>query len=226
MLSLDTAVNRNRYFMAAESALPVVVEITWYERYGKRIFDIVVASFVLVFMLSWMIPIIGIAIRLSSPGPMLFRQKRSGRHGREFWCLKFRSMYHRPRGHFAQCEKNDPRVTSIGAFLRRSNLDEMPQFLNVLMGDMSIVGPRPHAVQHDDRYWFTMPNYHVRYQIRPGITGLAQVRGARGETDKFIKMKHRVEYDKLYVRKQSFLVDIKLCIATIAAMLKGNVNAW
>ena len=226
MLSLDTTVNRDRYFAATEVALDAVVQPTWYERYGKRLVDITVALFVLVFVLSWMLPIIGLAVKLTSRGPMLFKQKRSGRYGREFRCLKFRTMYFKPSSGFAQCEKNDPRVTPIGKFLRRSNLDEMPQFLNVLMGDMSLVGPRPHAVQHDDRYWFTMADYHIRYQVRPGITGLAQVRGARGETDAFIKMKHRVKYDTLYVRRQSFWLDIKVCLGTVKAMLKGNVNAW
>lgn len=200
--------------------------VTPYTMYGKRVLDVAVASFVTVFVLSWMIPVVGLAIRLSSPGPILFVQVRGGRHGRVFHCLKFRTMYHSLTPTFAQAKRNDKRVTKLGAFLRRTNLDEMPQFWNVLMGDMSLVGPRPHAIQHDDQYWHLIDNYQSRYQVRPGITGLAQVRGARGETDALVKMKHRVQYDLLYVKRQSMGLDVKLCLHTVKAMFKGNVNAW
>src|SRR5205085_5907853 len=133
--------------------------------------------------------------RLSSKGPVFFVQIRSGRKGQVFRCLKFRTMYHATNPSFAQCQQDDPRVTQIGRFLRRTNLDEMPQFLNVLWGDMSVVGPRPHALQHSAQFWNTMPEYRKRYRVKPGITGLAQVRGSRGETDQLIKMQHRVKYD-------------------------------
>lgn len=199
---------------------------TLYIRYGKRLFDIIVAAFVTVFVLSWMIPLIGLAICLTSRGPMLFVQVRSGRSGRVFHCLKFRTMYYAPTAVFAQARQNDARITRIGAFLRRTNLDEMPQFWNVLIGDMSIVGPRPHPVQLDDQYWQVIPNYRSRYEARPGITGLAQVRGARGETRQLVNMRHRVQYDLLYVKRQSLELDAKLCLGTVLAMLKGNVNAW
>lgn len=199
---------------------------TFYTRYGKRIFDILVAVAVVVFILSWMIPLLGLGVCLSSKGPMLFRQVRSGRNGRVFYCLKFRTMYHMPTAAFSQARKNDARITPLGAFLRRTNLDEMPQFWNVLMGDMSIVGPRPHAIQHDDLYWQTIPEYRSRYEVRPGITGLAQVNGARGETRELVNMKHRVQYDLLYIKRQSLLLDTKLCFGTVGAMFKGNVNAW
>lgn len=199
---------------------------TAYTRYGKRAYDIIVASLVTVLLLSWMIPLVGGLIMLTSKGPMLFMQQRTGRRGRAFSCFKFRTMYHAPKAGFAQCLKNDVRVTRIGAFLRRTNLDEMPQFLNVLIGEMSVVGPRPHAIEHDSRYWNIIPNYQARYQVTPGITGLAQVRGARGETDKLAKMKHRMQYDLLYVKRQSFWLDVKLCMATVQTMVKGNVNAW
>lgn len=225
MLSLDTAVHSSVDFVVANS-VENSQKGSWYIRYGKRTFDISIAIFVIVFILSWMIPIVGCLIWLTSSGPILFRQKRTGREGQTFYCLKFRTMYHNPKAYFAQCEKNDSRVTPIGKFLRKTNLDEMPQFLNVLLGDMSIVGPRPHAIEHDDKYWFALPNYYVRYQVRPGITGLAQVRGARGETKALAKMKHRVQYDLLYVKRQSAGLDVKLCVMTLGAMIKGNVNAW
>ncbi len=234
MLSLETTVQTSQqspfFPLDIVPAPPIAVTVTpsWYVRHGKRTFDVVVSLLVVVFLLSWMFPLIGALIQVCSPGPVLFRQRRSGREGRQFWCLKFRTMHHKPgKGAvFVQCQKSDTRVTRIGKFLRKSNLDEMPQFLNVLLGDMSVVGPRPHAIQHDDTYWFSMANYHTRYQVRPGITGLAQVRGARGETDALVKMNHRVRYDRLYVKRQSLWLDIKLCFGTVMSMYKGNVNAW
>lgn len=127
---------------------------------------------------------------------------------------------------FKQASRNDQRVTRIGKFLRKSNLDEMPQFLNVLAGHMSIVGPRPHALPHDAQYWHTMPGYRERYAVRPGITGLAQVRGARGETNEAYKMRMRVQYDSLYIRRQSIQLDAKICWWTVKAAFNGNKNAW
>ncbi|GAB3563003.1 hypothetical protein GCM10027578_05940 [Spirosoma luteolum] len=225
MLSLDTQTVGG--YLAAVDPVPAAAlgPDSWYARRGKRLFDVLVALLVTITVLSWLVPVVGLFIRIGSPGPIFFRQRRSGKFGQVFWCLKFRSMYYRPT-QFAQATQNDARVTPIGRFLRKTNLDEMPQFINVLLGDMSIVGPRPHAIEHDDRYWFTLPNYHLRYHVRPGVTGLAQVRGARGETDKLAKMKHRVTYDQLYVKRQSFGVDMKICFMTVGAMLKGNVNAW
>ncbi|MBO0947786.1 sugar transferase [Fibrella forsythiae] len=194
---------------------------------GKRVFDICFSLLVTVFVLSWMIPILGILIKLCSPGPILFIQKRTGYRGIPFSCIKFRTMTYSPKEDtFKQTTKNDCRVTPLGRFLRRTNLDEMPQFLNVLVGDMSVVGPRPHALPHSAQFWNTMPSYRKRYRVKPGITGLAQVRGCRGETDKLIKMHHRVKYDRFYNRKQSQMLDIWICWLTVSAMLRGNVHAW
>jgi len=134
-------------------------------------------------------------------------------------------MIYQPGQPFQQAQRGDRRVTRLGSYLRRTNLDEMPQFLNVLMGNMSIVGPRPHAVQHDAQYWKTT-NYSDRYLIRPGITGLAQVRGCRGETSDLIKMQHRVRLDLYYIRKTSFGLDIRICWLTLKQMVRGNLNAW
>ncbi|GAB4050349.1 hypothetical protein GCM10028810_44450 [Spirosoma litoris] len=127
---------------------------------------------------------------------------------------------------FRQATRNDQRVTRLGKFLRRTNLDEMPQFLNVLMGHMSIVGPRPHPLPLDAEHWHTLPGYKERYAVRPGITGLAQARGARGETDELYKMKQRVRYDHLYIRRQSSRLDAKICWWTIKSAILGNKNAW
>lgn len=192
----------------------------------KRGFDIVVALLVTVFVLSWLIPLLGLLIKLTSPGPVLFVQLRTGRNGRVFPCLKFRTMTYNRNTGFKQATRNDQRVTRIGRFLRKSSLDEMPQFLNVLAGHMSIVGPRPHALPHDAQYWHTMPGYRERYIVRPGITGLAQVRGARGETNEAYKMKMRVQYDSLYIRRQSIRLDAKICWWTVKTAFKSDKNVW
>lgn len=197
-----------------------------YHTLGKRGFDICFSLLVTLFILSWLIPVLGILIKLDSPGPILFVQERTGYKGTWFYCLKFRTMTHNPKAQFKQAQKQDNRVTRIGRFLRKSNLDEMPQFINVLVGQMSVIGPRPHAVQHDAQYWRVLPKYGSRYRTKPGITGLAQVRGCRGETDELIKMEHRVRFDRFYNRKKSFWLDVKICWWTLKAMMRGNIHAW
>jgi putative colanic acid biosysnthesis UDP-glucose lipid carrier transferase len=192
----------------------------------KRAFDVLVASIVTLFVLSWLFPILILLIKLTSKGPALFVQVRSGRRGQVFPCLKFRTMTHAPNAQFQQATRHDSRVTPIGRFLRRTNLDEMPQFLNVLAGHMSIVGPRPHPLKLDEQHWHTLPGYADRYQVKPGITGLAQARGARGETAELYKMKIRVRYDHLYIRRQSTRLDALICWWTVLAAMRGNKNAW
>lgn len=196
-----------------------------YQIIGKRGFDICFSLLVVLFILSWLIPILGILIKLDSPGPILYVQKRTGYKGTWFDCLKFRTMAHNPRAKFKQAQKKDNRITQFGRLLRKSNIDEMPQFINVLLGQMSVIGPRPHAVQHDAQFWQILPKYGSRYRTKPGITGLAQVRGCRGETDQLIKMIHRVRLDRFYNRKKSFGLDVKICWWTIKAMVKGDINA-
>ncbi len=192
----------------------------------KRAFDLVVAGFITVTILSWLIPILCLLIRLTSAGPPIFVQVRSGRNGRQFPCLKFRTMAYVPNDQFSQATRNDLRVTSLGRILRRTNLDEMPQFLNVLAGHMSVVGPRPHPLPLDAQYWHSLPGYKERYVVKPGITGLAQARGARGETGETYKMKIRVQYDHLYIKRQSARLDTQICWWTVKAALGGNKNAW
>ncbi|GAB3023960.1 sugar transferase [Spirosoma pulveris] len=192
----------------------------------KRGFDLFVASIVLVSVLIWLIPLLALLIKLTSPGPAIFVQSRTGRNGKVFPCLKFRTMAYERNAQFKQATRNDMRVTRIGKFLRRTNLDEMPQFLNVLAGHMSIVGPRPHPIPLDAQHWHTMPGYKERYSVRPGITGLAQARGARGETGELYKMKVRVRYDHLYINRQSTRLDAKICWWTVKAAIGGNKNAW
>ncbi|GAB3555226.1 hypothetical protein GCM10027577_40700 [Spirosoma fluminis] len=131
-----------------------------------------------------------------------------------------------PNASFKQATRQDSRVTRLGRFLRKTNLDEMPQFLNVLLGEMSVVGPRPHPIELDAQYWNTLPKYRSRYRTKPGITGLAQARGCRGETDEDIKMAHRIKYDRLYNRKQSFKLDVFICLLTIKKMISDNKNVY
>ena len=192
---------------------------------GKRLFDIAAASLVIVSVLLWVVPLIGLLIRLTSPGPVVFVQLRTGRNGRPFRCLKFRTMTYQRGAQFRQATKNDARVTPIGRFLRKTNLDELPQVFNVLLGQMSIVGPRPHPLQLDAQHWHTLPGYANRYAVKPGITGLAQVRGCRGETAELIQMQHRVRLDRFYIRKQTLWLDVKICWSTATTMFKGDKKA-
>lgn len=192
----------------------------------KRTFDIIVSFTVILCVLSWMIPLIGILIKLDSPGPVFFRQKRSGYNNREFNCLKFRSMRINGDADKAQATKNDKRISRIGRFLRRTNLDEFPQFINVLLGNMSVVGPRPHMLAHTEYYSKEIDKYMVRHFALPGITGYAQIMGARGETKRIEDMQKRVEYDIWYLENWSFFLDMKIILLTALATFKGDKNAY
>jgi Undecaprenyl-phosphate glucose phosphotransferase len=158
-----------------------------------------------------------IAVKLSSPGPVFFRQSRKGADGRVFRIYKFRTMrlHEQKPGVLEQATRDDPRITAVGRFLRRTSLDELPQFFNVLLGDMSVVGPRPHALEHDDLYQNIVSGYIQRYRIKPGITGWAQINGFRGETDRIEKMEGRVAHDLYYLRNWSFGLDVKIIFATV-----------
>ncbi|GAA0879226.1 undecaprenyl-phosphate glucose phosphotransferase [Algoriphagus jejuensis] len=194
--------------------------------FGKRAFDVVFAGLTTVFILSWLIPLVGILIKLESRGPIFFVQKRNGLNNKVFDCLKFRSMTPNDYADTLQATKNDPRVTRIGAFLRRTSLDEMPQFLNVLMGDMSIVGPRPHSVPMNQSFKTQLVKYNSRHKIRPGITGLAQVRGFRGEIENSFQIRSRVRLDSFYVNNWSFLLDIGIMANTVRELLFHRENAY
>ncbi|RDS81660.1 undecaprenyl-phosphate glucose phosphotransferase [Dyella monticola] len=186
------------------------------DAWSKSLFDRLFALMVLLALLP-MLALIAILIKGSSRGPVFFRQRRKGVDGREFTILKFRSMYvHREKpGQLTQASKNDHRVTSIGRLLRKTSLDELPQFINVLFGQMSVVGPRPHAVEHDDLYMRLIDGYMYRYRIKPGITGWAQINGARGETAKVELMARRVALDLFYIQHWSFWLDVKIVVMTI-----------
>lgn len=191
----------------------------------KRTFDIVVSSIFLIFYPLVFIPV-AIGIKLSSPGPIYFRQERTGYRGRTFECLKFRTMRINAASDTAQATENDPRKTKFGDFLRRTSIDELPQFINVWLGDMSIVGPRPHMLKHTEEYARLIEEYMVRHTVKPGITGWAQVNGYRGITDELWKMEKRVECDVWYIENWTLLLDIKIVARTIINALKPDKNAF
>jgi putative colanic acid biosynthesis UDP-glucose lipid carrier transferase len=181
----------------------------------KRVSDIVLASIILV-LISPILLLVAIGVKLSSPGPIIFKQRRNGLDGEEIIVYKFRSMRALDNGNVVkQATKDDPRITRFGAFIRRTSLDELPQFINVLQGRMSIVGPRPHAVAHNEEYRKLIKAYMVRHKVKPGITGWAQVNGLRGETDTIDKMKARVEYDLEYLRNWSLALDLQIILRTV-----------
>lgn len=192
----------------------------------KRLEDVVLAALILA-LIAPLLAAIAVGVKLDSPGPVIFRQRRYGLDGREIIVYKFRTMRVLEDGpNVPQAVRGDPRVTRFGAFLRRTSLDELPQFVNVLQGRMSIVGPRPHAIAHNETYRKLIKGYMVRHKVKPGITGLAQVSGARGETDTIEKMQRRIEYDIEYLRNWSLRLDLAIILRTIPVALKGDRNAY
>ncbi len=190
----------------------------------KRGFDLLVSSVVLLFSPIVFLPI-AIGVKLSSPGPVFFRQERTGYRGKSFQCLKFRSMRVNDKSDSLQATKDDPRKTKFGNFIRKTSLDELPQFINVFKGDMSIVGPRPHMVQQTQEYSELIDKYMLRHTIKPGITGWAQVNGFRGPTDELWKMEKRVELDVWYAENWNFMLDIKIMFLTVFNAIRGEQNA-
>lgn len=191
----------------------------------KRIFDLVFTLLVFTFLLSWLMPLIAIAVFITQGRPIFFSQKRNGLNGKEFNCLKFRTMRHDKFNNIKPTERNDPRVTKLGRILRKTSLDELPQFINVLKGDMSIVGPRPHMVSENESYSDIIKRYSLRHYVKPGITGLAQVKGYRGAVDTEKDMEMRIRTDIYYVRNWSFLLDLLIIYKTIKLMIFGDENA-
>jgi putative colanic acid biosynthesis UDP-glucose lipid carrier transferase len=209
--------------------LPVVAvcesPFTGFDGVVKRLSDFALASLILLAISPLMLAI-GIGVKLSSPGPVLFKQRRYGLDGRRIVVYKFRSMTVAEDGDVVrQATKDDQRVTRFGAFLRRSSLDELPQFINVLQGRMSIVGPRPHAVAHNEMYRKLIRGYMIRHKVKPGITGLAQVNGLRGETDTVDKMKARIDCDLAYLRNWSLALDLKIVLKTVVVVVQRR-NAY
>tara|TARA_B110000305_G_C19423297_1_gene632118 strand:- start:718 stop:2097 length:1380 start_codon:yes stop_codon:yes gene_type:complete len=194
--------------------------------YTKRVFDIFFSLMVCVFILSWLIPVLWILVKLESKGPLIFKQPREGVNGSKFICYKFRSMRVNELSDKVHASKDDPRVTKIGAFLRKTSIDEFPQFLNVLLGDMSIVGPRPHVESLSLEYQKEVTDYLKRHIVKPGITGLAQISGYRGEIKTAIDIKNRVRLDIFYIENWAFFLDVKIIIQTVLSVFKGDEKAY
>lgn len=192
----------------------------------KRCVDVVISLMVFILIFPVLFPILSILIKLSSPGPIFFKQQRTGRRGKEFCCYKFRTMRCSADAHTKQATVNDDRKTKIGNFLRRTSLDELPQFFNVLVGNMSLVGPRPHMLNHTFEYSPQVDKYMVRHFVKPGITGHAQVLGYRGETKDITLMENRIKADVFYVENWSLMMDINIILKTALLILKGDERAY
>ena len=192
----------------------------------KRTFDVVFSLFVIFFLLSWITPIIALIIKIESRGPVFFKQTRNGIKFREFTCYKFRSMIENNDADIQQATKNDKRVTKIGKILRKTSLDELPQFFNVLIGNMSVVGPRPHMIKENERYSKSVDKFMVRHFVKPGITGLAQVKGFRGEVETDEDIINRVKYDIYYLENWSLILDLNIVFLTTINFLTGQKKAY
>lgn len=192
----------------------------------KRTFDVIFSLFVIVFLLSWITPIIALIIKIESRGPVFFKQTRNGIKFREFTCYKFRSMIENNDADIQQATKNDKRVTKIGKILRKTSLDELPQFFNVLIGNMSVVGPRPHMIKENERYSKSVDKFMVRHFVKPGITGLAQVKGFRGEVETDEDIINRVKYDIYYLENWSLILDLNIVFLTTINFLTGQKKAY
>lgn len=191
----------------------------------KRGFDVVFSLVIIIFLLSWLIPVIAILIKLESKGPVFFKQGRPGLDENEFYCYKFRSMQVNETTE-KEASKNDPRVTRMGRFMRKTSIDELPQFFNVLLGDMSVVGPRPHLWSQNKSYASKVKKYMVRHYVKPGITGLAQVKGFRGEIETDEDMINRIKFDVFYIENWSLVMDIKIILQTVINIFKGEDKAY
>ncbi len=195
-------------------------------KFFKRLFDIVFSLLVLVFVLSWLSPILYVLIKRESKGPLYFKQVRDGLRGNSFVCYKYRSMGINNRSDKDQTVKNDVRITKIGKIIRKTSIDELPQFINVLKGDMSVVGPRPHMLSQSEKFVKIVDKYMVRHYVKPGITGLAQVKGYRGEIETDKDIINRVKLDIFYIENWSFILDLNIIVKTVLNVFKGEEKAY
>ena len=199
---------------------------TDYAKWVKRVFDIVFSTFVIVFVLSWLVPLMFVLIKFESPGPLYFKQKRHGLKKRVFWCYKFRSMTESEDSNSKMASKGDMRITKVGGFIRKTSIDELPQFINVFLGNMSVVGPRPHMEKHTQGYESSVDKYLVRHFVKPGITGLAQIRGYRGEILRHRDILNRIKLDIFYVEKWSLALDLNIIYRTVYNVFAGEEKAY
>ncbi len=227
----DKLYSKNRSIEFYDDSLAIYnvpkLPFEFYENYLiKRLFDMVFSLFVCIFIMTWLTPILWILIKLESRGTAIFKQKREGLNAKQFVCYKFRSMKQNKLSDKVHTTLNDSRVTKLGGFLRKTSMDELPQFFNVLRGDMSVVGPRPHLKSLSEEYQKNVDDYMRRHLVKPGITGLAQVSGYRGEVKKRSDIKNRVRLDIFYIENWSFLLDIKIILMTIFNVFKGEDKAY
>lgn len=192
----------------------------------KRFFDITFSLAVILLIFTWFFPLVSLVVKLTSRGPVFFKQERTGKDNKSFICYKFRTMKINGEADSKQAYKGDDRITPIGHFLRKSSIDELPQFFNVLMGNMSVVGPRPHMLKHTEEYSKRIEKFMVRHFVKPGITGLAQAKGYRGETRTILDMRNRVKLDRFYIENWSLILDVKIIILTIFTLIRGDNNAY
>ena len=215
-------INISIFHTLHDKALPLDREAN---KFLKRVFDIIFSFFIIVFFLSWIIPLLALAIKLTSKGPVLFSQKRTGINNKAFMCWKLRSMYVNDEAHTQQATHNDPRITPVGKIMRKFSLDEIPQFFNVFIGNMSVVGPRPHMLSHTLEYSKVIDGYMKRCFVKPGITGLSQVMGYRGEIRNHSMIKNRIRLDTFYLERWRFVMDLTIVLKTIKLMLFGDKKA-
>jgi len=192
----------------------------------KRIFDLIFSVSFTLLILSWLVPIIAILIKLDSRGPVFFVQKRNGQKNNPFGCIKFRTMVVNQESDTKQATKLDSRITRLGRFLRKSSIDELPQFINVILNDMSLIGPRPHPIKLNQEFASRINNIMARHYVKPGITGLAQCMGYRGETKDLADMENRVRLDRYYIENWTFWLDIRIIFLTIVSLLRGSEKAY
>lgn len=193
---------------------------------AKRLFDLTFSFIILVLVLSWMYPLFALIIKLESKGPVFFKQWREGKNGEHFLCLKFRTMVQNEEADVQWASKDDPRITKFGSFLRKTSLDEFPQFINVFLGQMSVVGPRPHPISLNQEYQTSVEKFAKRHESKPGVTGLAQAMGYRGEITDYFQMSSRVKLDRFYLQNWSFLLDLKIIFLTLFGLAKGQEKAY
>jgi putative colanic acid biosynthesis UDP-glucose lipid carrier transferase len=222
----DNAIQLDQFDRAPGVDLATIKLDESFSQFIKRVFDVVFAATFCLLVLSWLVPIVGLLIKLDSRGPIFFRQLRSGLKNQPFGCLKFRTMIVNQQSDTMQASKNDPRITKLGHFLRKTSIDELPQFLNVLVGSMSIVGPRPHMLRHTEEYSKLIDRFMGRHYVKPGITGLAQCLGYRGETKDLIDMENRVRMDRYYIENWTFWLDIKIIFLTVISLVRGSDKAF
>ena len=195
-------------------------------QFVKRVFDILFSSAFLILIMTWLLPVVALIIKLDSRGPVFFLQLRSGQNNKSFKCMKFRTMIVNQDSDNRQATKDDPRITKLGHFLRKTSIDELPQFINVFIGNMSVVGPRPHMLRHTEEYSKLIEKFLGRHYVKPGITGLAQCMGYRGETKDLADMENRVRLDRYYIENWTFWLDIKIIFLTVVSLIRGSDKAF